>query len=68
VTVGEVAVVQDPFVVSGAPMAWMIGNVLDSTRVWFTDAGWTYVSDDQNGGMTLADDVVLGRQRPDPAS
>ncbi|QXV57361.1 restriction endonuclease [Amycolatopsis sp. TNS106] len=67
-TVGEVAMVQDPFAVGGAPMAWMIGNVLDSTQVWFTDTSRTYVSDDQNGGVALADDVLLGRPTPGSTS
>jgi hypothetical protein len=67
-TVGEVQMETDPFVVGGGPMAWMIANVLDSTRVWFTDTDRTYVSDDQEGGVVLATDVILGRSEQDPTS
>jgi hypothetical protein len=67
-TVGEVRLETDPFVIGGHPMAWMIANVLDSTRVWFTDTDRTYVSDDLQGGARLATDVILGRPEPGPTA
>lgn len=64
-TVGEVQREMDPFVVGGVPLAWMIANVLDSTRVWFTETDRTYVSDDHDRGAALVTDVVLGLPAPE---
>jgi hypothetical protein len=62
-SVGETLVPASSVAVAGSELAWMIANVLDGTRVWFTDTDRTHVSDDQNGGSTLATDVILGRAK-----
>ncbi|HEY6423415.1 MAG TPA: hypothetical protein VIY28_09265 [Pseudonocardiaceae bacterium] len=41
-------------------LAWMVANVLDHTRLWFTNTDRHYVSDDEQPGRAPATDVVLG--------
>lgn len=65
-TVGELEFAADSVVLGGrAHVAWMVANVLDHTRLWFTDTHQHYVSDDQHPGAILATDVLLGRPADD---
>jgi hypothetical protein len=65
-TVGEIELAADRVVLGGGALAWMIANVLDGTRVWFTDTDGAHVSDDQGVGVALATDVILGHPAVDP--
>jgi hypothetical protein len=49
-------------------LAWMVANVLDHTRVWFTNTNRHYVSDDEQPGRANATDVLLGRSVEDNSS
>ena len=65
-TVGEVSPGAVPVALTGEVLAWMIANILDGTRLWFTDTDRVHVSDDRGGAVVLPTDVVLGRPTAGP--
>ncbi|MGH8573069.1 MAG: hypothetical protein ACREX8_10925, partial [Gammaproteobacteria bacterium] len=65
-TLGEVELPQDHIVLDGRALAWMIANVLDSTRLWFTDTDLHVTTDTDTEPVVT--DVVLGRPKTKPGS
>lgn len=63
-TVGEVEVDPVSLTIGGRDqIAWMVANVLDGTRVWFTHDERHYTSDDHQIREPQANEVLLGALR-----